>query len=102
LIHLTNIAPNNEEDRLGYDLDIITVYGITGSAYNTWTHNNGTFWLKDLIPKDFPGVRVFSYTYPADVFYTFATGTIRSFARSLLEGLKGERRSKEVCPLLIY
>jgi hypothetical protein len=98
LIHSTNPAPNNEGDRLGYALDIIAVHGITGSAYDTWTHSNGTFWLKDLIPKDFPGARVFSYAYPADVFCTFATGTIRSFARSLLECLKGERRSEEVCP----
>lgn len=101
LIHPTNPAPNNEEDRLGYALDIVAVHGITGSAYDTWMHSNGTFWLKDLIPKDFPGARVFSYAYPADVFCTFATGTIKSFARSLLEGLKGERRSKEVCPLFI-
>ncbi|KAH8745409.1 hypothetical protein BGZ57DRAFT_862505 [Hyaloscypha finlandica] len=95
LIHPTNPAPDNEEDRPGYALDIVAVHGITGSAYNTWTHSNGTFWLKDIIPKDFPGARVFSYAYPADVFCTFATGTIRSFATSLLEGLKGERRSKE-------
>jgi len=101
LIHPINPAPDNEEDRLGYALDIVAVHGITGSAYDTWTHSNRTFWLKDLIPNDFPGARVFSYAYPADVFCTFATGTIRSFARSLLEGLKGERRSKEVCPLFI-
>jgi hypothetical protein len=101
LIHPINPAPDNEEDTLGYALDIVAVHGITGSAYDTWTHSNRTFWLKDLIPNDFPGARVFSYAYPADVFCTFATGTIRSFARSLLEGLKGERRSKEVCPLFI-
>jgi hypothetical protein len=101
LIHPTNPAPTNGEDRLGYALDIVAVHGITGSAYDTWTHNNGTFWLKDLIPEEFPGARVFSYAYPADIFCTFATGTIRSFARSLLEGLKGERRSKDVCPLFI-
>lgn len=95
LIHPTNPAPKNEEGRLGYALDIVAVHGITGSAYDTWTHSNGTFWLKDLIPKDFPGARVFSYAYPADVFCSFATGTIRSFARSLLECLKGERRSEE-------
>lgn len=102
LVHPTNPAPDNEEGRLGCALDIIAVHGITGSAYDTWTHSNGTFWLKDLIPKDLPGARVFSYAYPAGVFCTFATGTIRSFARCLLESLRGERKSKEVCPLLIF
>ncbi|KAH9208242.1 Alpha/Beta hydrolase protein, partial [Leptodontidium sp. 2 PMI_412] len=77
-------------------LDIVAVHGITGNAYDTWIHGNGTFWLQDLIPKDLPGVRVFSYGYPADVFCTFATGTIDTFARSLLESLKRERRSKDL------
>jgi hypothetical protein len=102
LIHPIYLALDNEKDMLGYAFDIIVVYGITGSAYNTWTHSNRTFWLKDLIPKNFLGARVFSYAYPVDVFCTFATGTIRLFIRSLLEGLKGKRRSKEVCPLFIY
>jgi len=100
LIHLPNPA-SDEEERLGYAFDIVAVHGITGNAYDTWTHSNKTFWLKDFLPKDFPGARVFSYAYPADVFCTFATGSIRSFARSLLEGLRGERRSKDVCSLFI-
>lgn len=92
---------DDDDDRVGNSLDIVAVHGITGNAYDTWIHGNGTFWLQDLIPKDLPGVRVFSYGYPADVFCTFATGTIDTFARSLLEGLKRERRSKDVRPPLI-
>jgi len=57
---------------------------------------NGNFWLRDLVPKDLPGVRVFSYGYPAEVFCTFNTGNLDTYARSLLEGLKRERRKKEV------
>ncbi|KAH6712631.1 hypothetical protein BKA61DRAFT_485684 [Leptodontidium sp. MPI-SDFR-AT-0119] len=88
-------ASDDDDDRVGNSLDIVAVHGITGNAYDTWIHGNGTFWLQDLIPKDLPGVRVFSYGYPADVFCTFATGTIDTFARSLLESLKRERRSKD-------
>lgn len=83
-------------------LDIVAVHGITENAYDTWIHGNRTFWLQDLIPKDFLDVRVFSYRYPVNVFYTFAIGTIGTYIRSLLESLKGERRSKDVCPLFIY
>lgn len=77
-------------------MDIVAVHGITGDAYDTWTHDNGNFWLRDLVPKDLPGVRVFSYGYPAEVFCTFNTGNLDTYARSLLEGLKRERRKKEV------
>jgi hypothetical protein len=100
-IYIPIPTSDDDDDRVGNSLDIVAVHGITGNAYDTWIHSNGTFWLRDLIPKDLPGVRVFSYGYPADVFCTFATGTIDTFARSLLESLKRERRSKNVCPIFI-
>lgn len=76
-------------------LDIVAVHGITGDAYNTWEQGNSR-WLQDLIPKEMPGVRVFSYGYPAEVFCTLNTGDLAAYARSLLEGLKSVRRSTEV------
>ncbi|KAI9853963.1 MAG: hypothetical protein M1813_001607 [Trichoglossum hirsutum] len=77
-------------------LDIVALHGITGDAYDTWTHENGKFWLRDFIPKQLPGARIFSFGYPAKVFCSLGTGHLDSFARSLLEGLKRERRRKEV------
>lgn len=100
-IHIPIISSDDDEDRVRAAVDIIAIHGITGNAYDTWTHGNGTFWLRDLLPKDLPGVRVFSFGYPADVFCTFATGTIDEFARSLLESLKRTRRNKDVRTLFI-
>lgn len=79
-----------------YLIDIVAIHGITGDAYDTWTHENGKLWLRDFLPKSLPGVRVFSYGYPAEIFCSLNTGNIDTFGRSLLEGLKGERRQKEV------
>lgn len=101
-IHIPVSASEDDEDMASRSLDIVAIHGITGSAYDTWTHANGTFWLRDLLPKDLPGVRIFSYGYPADVFCNHATGGINEFARSLLESLKRARRSKEVCYLFSY
>ena len=79
-----------------YYVDIVAVHGIIGDAYDTWTHENGKSWLRDFLPEDLPGVRVFSFGYPAEVFLSLSTGDLDAFGRSLLEGLKRERRQKEV------
>src|SRR5271154_6866626 len=52
---------NDTESNENYLLDIVAVHGITGDAYDTWTHKNGKLWLRDFVPEDFPGARVFSF-----------------------------------------
>jgi hypothetical protein len=81
-----------------YSLDIVAIHGITGDAFSTWTHKNGTNWLRDFLPNAFPGARIFTFGYPAEVFWSRSDGDIDSFARSLLEGLKRERRQWKVNP----
>jgi hypothetical protein len=79
-----------------HSLDIVAIHGITGDAFDTWTHENGTNWLRDFVPKSLPGARVFSFGYPAGVFCTRDAGDLDSFARSLLEDLKRVRREPKV------
>jgi hypothetical protein len=86
----------SDESTETYSLDIVAIHGITGDAFKTWTHENGTNWLRDFLPNAFPGARVFSFGYPAEVFWSRSDGDIDSFARSLLEGLKRERRQLKV------
>jgi len=83
-----------------YSLDIVAIHGITGDAFSTWTHKNRTNWLRDFLPNAFPGARIFTFGYPAEVFWSRSDGDIDSFARSLLEGLKRERRQLKVNPPL--
>ncbi|KAK8084091.1 hypothetical protein PG996_002872 [Apiospora saccharicola] len=73
-----------------YQVDIVAIHGITGDAYDTWKAPSGELWLKDFLPEDLPGARVYSYGYDADVFFTKGTGNIETFARTLLENLKQE------------
>jgi len=94
LLNLQTPNPNGVKTEKTYLLDIVAVHGITGDAYNTWTHKNGTFWLRDILPKALPGARVFSFGYPAEVFFSLGRGDLDSFARSLLEDLKRERREE--------
>lgn len=78
-------------------IDIVAVHGLNGTADKTWTDEESNFfWLEDLV-NDFPGARTFTYGYASEVKFTLGTGDIEAFARSLLEALKAERVSKEVC-----
>lgn len=55
------------------------------------------FWLQDSLPREFPGARIYSFGYRADVVFTLDTGDFDSFARDLLEEIHDTRLSKEVC-----
>lgn len=79
-----------------FPIDIIAVHGVNGGAFSTWTHDNGTFWLRDLLPKELPGARVYSFAYPAKLVFSRETGGIDEFARELLEAIRTQRNTEEV------
>lgn len=79
-----------------YSVDIVAIHGITGDAFNTWTDPNGKLWLRDFLPNDLPGIRVFSFGYAAEVVCSLGTGDFDAYSRSLLEALKRQRREDEV------
>ena len=67
-----------------YPIDIIAIHGLNGHPFYTWTHKNGTLWLKDLLLVHLLGCRVYTYGYPSQVFSTsFMEG--KEYARALLE-----------------
>lgn len=74
--------------------DIIAIHGICGDPLKTWTHENGNLWLRDFLPEDINGVRVFSFGYDAEVALTKSRATLDNFARSLLNNIKLERDGK--------
>jgi len=81
-----------------YPVDIIAIHGITGDAYSTWTNKETSyFWLQDSLPREFPGARLYSFGYNADVAFSLETGDFDSFARDLLEEVYDTRLGIEVC-----
>ncbi|KAH8744950.1 nb-arc and ankyrin domain-containing protein [Hyaloscypha finlandica] len=100
LVLLTPVLPADQIDELSPD--IIAIHGICGDPLKTWTHESGALWLRDFLPKDINGLRVFSFGYDAEVALTKSRATIDSFARSLLNNIKLERDGKQQSRPLIF
>lgn len=98
LFLLCPLLPPSEYAQVGepYLVDVVAVHGITGNAFDTWTDPNGSLWLRDFLPSELPGIRVFSFGYPAEVVFSLGTGDLDVYSRSLLEALKEQRRGDEV------
>jgi hypothetical protein len=67
-------------------------------AFNTWTHENGTFWPRDYLPQDIPNTRIFVYGYNSTVTdaRTMSTASIKDHANTLLNLLDMERNEQLV------
>ena len=66
------------------------VHGITGGRDTTWTHQDGTFWPRDLLAKSFPAARIMTFGYDADVARLLgpaSNNTLRDHGRTLCNDL---------------
>ncbi|KAL4807865.1 hypothetical protein BDV18DRAFT_136296 [Aspergillus unguis] len=82
-------------------IDFVFVHGLNPHARNdhpfrTWTHENGTFWPRDYLPRDIPNTRVFVYGYNSTVTdaRTMSTASIKDHADTLLNLLDMERNEQ--------
>ena len=76
---------------------LVAVHGLGGDAEATWTHpKTKAFWLKDFLPLDVPGARIFTFGYNADLAFGNTTASIIDHAKDLLSSLIDERESDEV------
>ena len=100
---LINLTPDLGDDKTDPRFpDIVAIHGIGGDAYKTWTHENGTLWLRDFLPKSIKGARIFSFGYDAEVVLTKSQAELDDFARSLLNKLRVERDHDVCCHLLLF
>ncbi|KAF2816084.1 uncharacterized protein BDZ99DRAFT_128242 [Mytilinidion resinicola] len=85
-------APPTLSETSGPSVDIVAIHGLGGDLRNTWTHKNGTLWLRDLLPQSIPGARIYTYGYPSKVFLNRSVAGIRDFSTHLLNALSLETR----------
>ncbi|TGO08253.1 hypothetical protein BTUL_0219g00220 [Botrytis tulipae] len=96
LFHLNPIPVLPKNGESPYRIDIVALHGIKGDAFRTWTEKNEdgvkNMWLRDQLPNELPGARIFSFGYDANVLFSRGTGTIEDFATNLLEDLVRVRK----------
>ncbi|KAM0260900.1 hypothetical protein ACHAQJ_002519 [Trichoderma viride] len=79
-----------------YPVDIIAVHGLNGDAFSTWRHHqDGTLWLRDLLPGFLPGCRVYTYGYPSKIFAQ-SSARVEEYARDLLISLRDSREDSTI------
>lgn len=71
-----------------YPVDIIAIHGLNGDASQTWTHENETMWIRDLLPDFLPGCRVYTYGYPAKIFFNKTISGVQEYSRGLLGAVR--------------
>ncbi|PLB53527.1 lipa and NB-ARC domain protein [Aspergillus steynii IBT 23096] len=79
-------------------IDFVFVHGLNPRGRNdhpfeTWTHQNGMFWPRDLLPYDIPQARIFVYGYNSNITnpQAMSTASVRDHANTLLNLLDMER-----------
>jgi hypothetical protein len=77
---------------------IVAIHGLNGHPDTSWTAANGTNWLRDLLPSEFPHARILTYGYDA---YTrdraqLTAESIRDHAETLISSLALERQRTNV------
>ena len=92
-----------------YEVDIIAIHGLNGTAFGTWTKStsnqetretSSVNWTRDFLPKDIPGARIFTYKYESQVLCSKSTAKIEDFAQKLLFNLKVHRKGQERRPII--
>ena len=95
------VGPEDEQDdsiarSQSFHVDIIALHGLNGDAYVTFTHANGTLWLRDLLPASLPGARIYTYGYASQAFFSASRSDMYDFAAGLLVDLDNQRATPEV------
>ncbi|RDW63617.1 hypothetical protein BP6252_11162 [Coleophoma cylindrospora] len=95
---LQEVCTPQEEHRI----DLVFIHGLNPKGrnrhpYETWTHDNGSFWPTDFLAEDIPCARIFVYGYNSSVTNAehMSAATIKRHADTLLNLLNLERNSAQ-------
>lgn len=76
------------------DLDVIAIHGLGGHPHGSWTAG-GKNWLKEFLPFDIPGKRVWTFGYNDVLAFGGSESSFREIARSLLDDISRIRKDRQ-------
>ena len=72
-------------------VDVVAVHSLQGDAYKTWTHDNRTLWLRDILPTEVPSARIMTFGYESAWAFSNSVSDIDNKAVDLLNKLSAKR-----------
>jgi hypothetical protein len=70
----------------------VFVHGLNGGAISTWkSKSENVLWPKDLLPKDFPAARIYSFGYKVNAWADSQPPVFDAIAQDLLSSLAAAR-----------
>jgi hypothetical protein len=90
-LRLLPSLPEGPSSDNSYELSVVAVHGLGGDFYRTWATSGSQrqiLWLSQLLPKDLPGARIFSFGYESAPTFSRSVTGIRDSANGLLHHLK--------------
>jgi hypothetical protein len=76
-------------------VDVVAVHGLQGDAYETWTHENGTMWLENILPDKIPFARIMTFGYNSTVAFSSSAAKLEDKSVELINRLSMKRSSVE-------
>jgi hypothetical protein len=67
---------------------LVAITGLAGRAFGSWQAENGTMWLRDVLPQDVANLRVLTYGYPSTLFRSRSTARLLDFTINFMDDLK--------------
>ena len=95
------LSKSSASSRESFGVDTIAIHGLNGDPYKTWTdRETQCLWLRDLLPDDIPGARIFTYGYPSHVLCSTSTAGVSDYAGTLLAHIESRRVANEQRPVI--
>ncbi|KAF2851231.1 hypothetical protein T440DRAFT_395228 [Plenodomus tracheiphilus IPT5] len=91
--HFEGMTPLNDPGLQNVTVDIVACSGLAAGAFVGWQHESGTMWLRDLLPVDIPGCRVFIWGKLSQLHKSLSHMGVHHYRDSLLDDLDKIRQT---------
>ncbi|KAH8707569.1 hypothetical protein GQ44DRAFT_830899 [Phaeosphaeriaceae sp. PMI808] len=92
--HFEGLTPLNDPEPQSITADIVACTGLAAGAFIGWQHASGKMWLRDFLPDDLPGSRIFIWGKRSQLHQSQSHISITHYRDSLLEDLDKIRQTR--------